>query len=137
MQAAAAGAGCLLVPLQLAGRAGFPFSSFQAIVVHASEPGLASALRQQIAGVGRPLHFLEVALPSEKPHAVAATAEPAAVVAGTAEAAGGAAKVLHAARPAAAAEAARARAAQAGMSTSLGGLDWPVIISSDLSRPLR
>lgn len=132
VEAAVSGAGCLLVPAELVGRAGFPSSAFQAVVVYASEPEAASALRQQLAGVERPVHFLEVALPTEQPTAVAAGDEQAtgsAVVA-----ADGAARVHHAARPAAAAVAAGTPAVQA---SATGVLEWPVVVSSDPNRPIQ
>ncbi|KAL4448291.1 hypothetical protein ABPG75_005510 [Micractinium tetrahymenae] len=137
VEAAAAGAGCLLVPAELAVRDGFPCSAFQAVVVYASEPEAASVLRQQLVGVERPLHFLEVSLPTEQPLTAAAGAKPAAAAAGLV-AADGAAKVRHAARTAAAGVPGRALAAQPGLAaTAPHGLDWPVVISSDPNRPIR
>lgn len=136
VEAAAAGVGCMLVPAQLAGTAGFPFSAFQTVVVYASEPEAASALRQRLAGVQRPLHFLEVVLPADQAQGPAARAEPTTAAEGVA--ADGAAKVRHVARPAAAAGGARAPVVQAGVKASAAGSpDWPVVISSDPSRPVR
>lgn len=142
VQAAATGAGCMLVSCELAAREGFPFSAFQAVVVYASEPDSQAALRQRLEGVQCPLHFLELSLPVSFRHgqdggATAALHQPTSAEAAakaSAEAIKGVARVCHVARPVAA----TGVPAQPGAAApGAAGMEWPLIISSDPGRPIR
>jgi hypothetical protein len=136
---ALAGAPCLLVAVELVEGGSFPLTAFQQVVVYASEPGSQAALRTRLEGLSCPLHFMELALPAllELPQTLQAQPSPdrharvqehrrqAVGAAGAGAGAGPVSRVQHPARPA-------APAGQENVSA-----DWPVIISSDHSRPIR
>jgi hypothetical protein len=139
LQQACAAPGCVLVAAELVARGGFTLAAFQHVIVYASEPGSQAALRAQLAELACPLHFLEVVTPlpqasQQAQQQAAAAALPARPQqAGSGAAAGaavGVTRVQHAARPAAAHQAAAASSPQ-------GAKEWPLIISSNACRPIR
>ena len=129
--ASAEGGGCLLADAELVAGGGVPLGTVQQVVVYASEMDSPwqAALQEQLAQLTCPLHRLEVALPAQLAPPVAAPACPAAAAptAAVAGPAGGGGRVLHAARQ----EAAEVPG------SSPAGMEWPVIVSSDPSRPIR
>ena len=138
VEAAAAGAACLLVASGLAARRGFPWAAFQGVVVYASEAGAQAALRERLAGAQCAVHILEVAPPSLD--AAAPVAAPAAAPAAKpqlrlpAPPPAGDGKVRHAARTA---PAAGVIAGLPPAAVAACGMDWPLVISCDPSRPIR
>ena len=129
------GATCVLAPAALVAAGGFPLAAFQAVVVYASEPTTQAALRQHLDSLACPLHWLEVPLAAlQQQHGAAGSAQLPASAAAQRAGPGAPAAVQHAARTTAAAAPQPAAAAAAGAS---GGRDWPLIISSEPSRPIR
>lgn len=133
---ASPGAACVLAPAELVAAGGFPLAPFQAVVVYASEPTIQAALRPHLGSLACPLHWLE-APALEQPGvagSVPAAGTAAAAAAGQRVRGGAPAAVQRTARPAAAATPQPVTAATVGAG---GGRDWPLIISSDPSRPIR
>lgn len=129
---ACATADCLLVGAEVVAGGAFPLAAFQQVVVYESEADSQAALRPHLGGLECPLHFLQVPAPAPPravpPPAAAPQAAPSAAPQPLGSAAG-VARVQHAARPPA--------TVVAGPQPLPGGLDWPVVISSDPCRPIR
>ena len=135
VQLACSQAECVLVAVEHIVAGGFPAAAFQHIVLYASEPELQARLQVVLAETPRPQHVLQVELGPSQPERLVPPGP------GLPAGAAGAGRLLPAAQPHAAAPAAHQPAgpvaAAPAVATAPQGRDWPLVVSSDPSRPIR